>query len=501
MKYTSAPLFLAATLAGNAALGVTPEELWAHWQETATNRGVSLSAASEARDGDRLVVSDAIFGAEDDGTTIAVTFGTITLEDIGGGAVEITLEDSYPIIFRDDDAEIALDVRQKDARLVASGERAAISYDLSYAELALSLARVVILDDNGEKTPDASAEVTLTGVKGTYEITAADNGNSEYASSVGAEGATFDLAANDDESDGGVTIHVTMSDLASTTTGTTVPLADMDDIGEALAAGFAISSESSSGPTSITFEFTDDGDVTEFIGDFGGSASGITLSASEFDYNFGLTEGKLSLAAPGLAPIPFDGSFDEVTFGLGATTASDDEAGTFSLLARLQNIAISDSIWDMIDPTGQFPHDAASLVLDLGATGGWTPDLLEDAAEFDDVEPGDLLGQLHSLTLASAFLQAVGVEATATGAFTFDGTDTMTFGGIPAPEGKLTASLSGVQGLISTLSDMGLLGPDELFAVNIGLAEFAVPGAGEDTFSSEVEFRDGHLFVNGQQLQ
>ncbi len=47
---------------------------------------------------------------------------------------------------------------------------------------------------------------------------------------------------------------------------------------------------------------------------------------------------------------------------------------------------------------------------------------------------------------------------------------------------------------------IGLVPEQELMSVRMGLAMMAKPGAGPDELISEVEFRAGSLFVNGQQM-
>ena len=48
---------------------------------------------------------------------------------------------------------------------------------------------------------------------------------------------------------------------------------------------------------------------------------------------------------------------------------------------------------------------------------------------------------------------------------------------------------------------MGIVSEDEAMGFRMGLAMVAKPGPGPDELVSEIEFKDGGLFANGQQLQ
>ena len=98
-------------------------------------------------------------------------------------------------------------------------------------------------------------------------------------------------------------------------------------------------------------------------------------------------------------------------------------------------------------------------------------------------------------------LTVAGADLTGTGAFTFDNTDLETYGGMPKPTGKLALKLVGGNGLMDKLVALGVLPEDQAMSARMMLSMFANPGAGEDELNSELEFKDGGFFANGQQLQ
>ena len=77
-----------------------------------------------------------------------------------------------------------------------------------------------------------------------------------------------------------------------------------------------------------------------------------------------------------------------------------------------------------------------------------------------------------------------------------------TFAGVPAPTGTIDLKAVGVNGLLDKLMAMGLVPEDQMMGARMMLGMFAKVVEGQpDTMTSNVEFKDKHLFVNGMQLQ
>jgi hypothetical protein len=97
--------------------------------------------------------------------------------------------------------------------------------------------------------------------------------------------------------------------------------------------------------------------------------------------------------------------------------------------------------------------------------------------------------------------KGAGAEVSAAGGLTFDNADTVTFGGMPRPDGTITLGIKGANQLVDNLIALGILSEDDAMGFRMGLAMFARPGAGADELTSEIEFKEGGLFANGQRLQ
>ena len=109
--------------------------------------------------------------------------------------------------------------------------------------------------------------------------------------------------------------------------------------------------------------------------------------------------------------------------------------------------------------------------------------------------------QIDEVTIEDLRIAAVGAEATATGAMTFDWTDFQTIPGIARPEGAVTVNLNGANALMDTLVAMGLIPEGDLMMPRMMMGMFATT-VGDDMLESVLEVNsEGHVLANGQRLQ
>ena len=72
---------------------------------------------------------------------------------------------------------------------------------------------------------------------------------------------------------------------------------------------------------------------------------------------------------------------------------------------------------------------------------------------------------------------------------------------MPAPSGAINIDIKGVSALIDNLIKLGIITDDDAMGARMMLGMFTRPGAEADQVTSVIEFKDGGLFANGQQLQ
>jgi len=178
--------------------------------------------------------------------------------------------------------------------------------------------------------------------------------------------------------------------------------------------------------------------------------------------------------------------------------SADDEAQDFSLGVLLGDFTMSDFIWGIFDPSGQLPRDPATVALDVSGLVTLFANVMDPAA----MESSDVPGEVNAVTVHELVVSAAGVELTGQGDFEFDNSDLTSFDGIPKPVGAIDLALVGANGLMDKLVAMGLLPEEQAMGARMMMGMFAVPGDGEDSLKSKIEFtEEGYVLANGQRLK
>ena len=181
-------------------------------------------------------------------------------------------------------------------------------------------------------------------------------------------------------------------------------------------------------------------------------------------------------------------SVDHTMVDLVMPVTPSDARQPFRFRMALDGVATDDGIWDLFDPTGRLPRDPASLILDLEGTTVVAEDIFTDDPE---VPFRQTMAKLNEFNFSIA-----GAEVTGNGSATDTSTDDT-----PSGVGELDMTLTGVNSLIDTLVDMGLLPNEQAMGARMGLSLIARPD-GDDRLVSRIEINeDGQIFANGQRLK
>jgi hypothetical protein len=490
---------LAALLVSTAAgAQVTPEQVWQNWKDLGASYGQTLTATSETREGDTLVVTGLVITQEDEELSTRATVDRIGFRDRGDGTVEITLSPQVPVAFRatpPDEPPFTVDLRldQPGLVIVASADASATRYDVSGPSIKATL-DVPPSDDD---PADVEATVELLALAGQYSVSTDEL--SRITSEATADGLRLTVNAVDPnaETGGTMVLNANVSGLAGKSTGAILSAEQMEDVSAALAAGYATDGTLSYAGGDFTADLTDTTGPTKVTGRFGPG-----------NQSFGMNKDRLAVGGAGSdteirvsgATIPFPElvlSYAETAIDFFMPVSMSEVPQDFKLLARITDLAISDEVWAMFDPSAALPRDPATLVIDTVGQGRWLMDIFSPEAAATDTVPGELT----ALTINELLLRAVGASLTGQGALTFDNSDLTTFDGMPAPTGTLALTMVGANALLDRLSQSGLLPPDQVMGARMMMGLFGRPGEGPDTLTSSIEFKDKGLFVNGQQLQ
>lgn len=491
---------IALLMTSSAGLAdVTPEQVWQGWQDATAAMGNKVSAESATREGDTLVVSNISIGggAKDQPT---VTIGKMSFTDKGDGTVAVVLPDSYPLTISVPPTEvdakpttIKLDVAMPGASIIASGTPEAINYKTDAPEVSIKLGSI---DGTDAQKVNATGEIRLTGLAGTYVTEPGDLQTLTEDFSLKALNAA--VSGSDQASNSEFTLTANLADIVAKAAIKSPKGSDMADLQGALAKGATMDVGFTYGATSFDVNATDAGKPTQISGSLGGGSLAMAMDAARLDYSTDSKTVALKIASPDI-PIPDAAvNWGQAAFHLLMPVSKSDTPADFALMLNLTDLSVADGIWAMIDPTGGLKHDPATLVIDTKGKVTLTKDLLTDATGLENAEPP---GQLNAFDLTALTLRALGAELTGAGSFTFDNSDTATFGGVPAPTGKIDLKATGVNALIDTLVKMGFVPEDQAMQGRMMLSMFANTSTTADEMTSTLEFKDKHFFANGQQLQ
>ncbi|MEC8795458.1 MAG: DUF2125 domain-containing protein, partial [Pseudomonadota bacterium] len=159
---------------------------------------------------------------------------------------------------------------------------------------------------------------------------------------------------------------------------------------------------------------------------------------------------------------------------------------------------VEDSIWDLFDPQGILPRDPATISLDLSGKMEWLIDILSGA----EPQPGEIPALIYDVAINDLTIDLAGASVEGSGAFELNHDDYLSFDGIPAPIGDASFVITGANGLLDNLVEMGLMPEEQVLGVRMMMGIFATPGEGEDVLTSTIETTaDGQVFANGQRLK
>jgi hypothetical protein len=483
----------------SAFADVTPEEVWGNWKASAAQSGSSFTTESEAREGDTLVITGlSTLAAADPAVEAEGKIDEVRLRDLGDGTVEITMSYSYSMSVVTPAAEgieppvaqsVIISVKAPGAVTIASGTPEAVSYVFD----------IPALDATMQADPEGAdpVDIQFSAVNTTGSYLIEDGEVMSSSGDIAAESFSFALKGKDSLAGQDIDMTAAIGAIAGTFSATLLEPALMEDMGAALTAGFAFNFDTSYGATLFTVNLVEATGPTMISGGVESGKLTVGMDSTAFTYQTGSKGLNLAISSP---DIPFPEvklALSESGFGLSMPTTPTGAPAPFSFLAKLVDLTISDEIWGMLDPAGALPHDPASIILDGKGMATLTTNLFAAEAMESGAPPGDLV----SFDLVQLLARVAGAELTGTGAFTFDNTDLETFGGVPAPTGKIDLKVTGANTLMDTLISMGLLSEEDAMGARMMMSMFANPGAGEDEFTSVLEFKDKGFYANGQRLQ
>jgi len=200
-------------------------------------------------------------------------------------------------------------------------------------------------------------------------------------------------------------------------------------------------------------------------------------------------------------PLSLHLDVDQMAMDFGMPVSASDEPQDFTMALGFNGLELGNDIWAMFDPTETLPRDPAALSVDLTGQATLLQDLM-NFAEMSELAEGNLPIELNTLTIKNFLISAVGASLSGTGDFAFNNNDLVSFDGMPAPSGTADLKITGANGLIDKLIEMGFVQESDAMGARMMMGMFAVPGEGEDSIKSNLEItKDGKILANGQRIK
>lgn len=224
------------------------------------------------------------------------------------------------------------------------------------------------------------------------------------------------------------------------------------------------------------------------VGAFSLKDSVASISGTSSDVNYNITA-----TGMGMPPMQFD--LKEAVVNVAIPLDNVDESKPASYKIALDGLVLSDQVWGMFDANGLLPRDEISLDIDLSANMRWLKKLADiDLKDQNQAPPLEA----DSATVNAFNLKIAGAELITSGDVKIDNSQFP-----PVPDGTVNVSLKGAFGLLTKLTEMGLVPAQNTMMIQGMSGMFFKPGeGGEDHLVSTIVMtKDGHISANGMPLK
>ncbi|WP_116133566.1 DUF2125 domain-containing protein [Tropicimonas sp. IMCC34043] len=489
----------AAVLAASASAGwsLTAQEAWDTWETTAQTFGQTVTVGREIPGDGTLTLRDVTVASDEEGRTMVAKVAEVVLTDQADGTVRMTLSPEVPVTVTntetpDEAVMVSLLIGQSGLEIVGSDADGPTRFAIAAPSVTAKVVKMTINDLIQPLQLDAG----LQGLRGSYVL--APGAGGEMSSDMAADSFAFDLGYGKEGSGGALAADVTVSNLTSVARSVGVTRDVTDDLGAALRSGMASEGRAGYGPAAFDIEFRDGPQVFHANGGLASGSVDFALDAQRLSYEVGY-QGLDVTASGSSIPLPdLHLALGKAGIGFAFPSQPSDTAEPFGVNLALEDLALDEGLWSMVDPAGVLPRDPATLQLDLSGLGRWSADLFDPAAMAALDAQGVAPGEVEAVTIDKLNLVALGAQLTGTGGFTFDPTDTTTFEDIPRPEGTVDLTMTGGLDLIENLTKTGLIPQEQVMMVRMMVGMFAKPGKGPDELTSQITIApDGRVLING----
>ncbi len=491
-------------LASNVAMAeLSAQDVWSDWRAYMTGSGYEVSASEQVSDG-TLVVSDLslVMTTGSPAVMVKITADKIEFRENGDGTVSVILPANLPFSLagmdpKGEEFDVRIDYTQIGQEMVVSGMPDDMTYKYTASSLSVALASLSV---GGAEIPSdqARATATLSNVVSNTRMKIGDLRSYEQEMTSDSLAYDFGFAEAGTEKVGSV--KGSLSGFGFSGTASMPKEMDVANMQAMMKAGFGFDSEFHYSGGSTETSANDKGSQFSSTSSSQGGSLKVAMNAQSISYAFGQKATAISVATNQL-PFPIALNMADAGFNVTMPIAKSDQPQDFSIGFKLIDFTMSDMIWGIFDPAAVLPRDPATIVFDLAGKATVLFDMF-DPAVAEEMAKADAPGQLNALSIKDLRVSAVGTSLSGKGDFTFNNDDMQSFGGFPAPVGSVDLTLSGANGLLDKLIQMGIISDQDAMGARMMMGMLAVPGDGEDTLKSNIEINDkGEVLANGQRIK
>ena len=494
----AAPLMV-VLLSGTAHAALTADQVWQSWKDAAALAGMTVSAATEAKDGGSLMLNGVSIGP--DGAP-GLTISDIVLAEQSDGSVLITPGAGIGMDYAGSNGDTAnVNVAHEGLTITAREDAGALVYDYSATALKVDFdSKYATLGTTAEGTAmqgTSLGKVAFDDLAGSYSDT--PGANRAFGMTLTASNLAYDIVGDNSDIPMKTTSVSNTADVAldfNVVIPQTVSLLALQSAVEfqkALQEGFSFSGRTKQGVSNGS-----SGQESEFMP----YQLAVTAQPGEATFEFNKDNFSMQSASQGLVldvtsamvPAPIKVTSGPVVANILSPVMAGDVAGDYGLKMQLTDFTVNDEAWAMVDPGGVLKRDPANLSIDV--SGKAKIDFLALAIA-DETGAPPPVPQPETLDIKELALNVAGAAFAGTGAFTFDNAM-----GIPLPLGEANVSLTGGNALIDGLIATGMMTDEDAMGARMMMGMFFAPGADADSLTSKIEAKaGGEIWVNGQRIQ
>lgn len=444
-----------------------------------------------------LMLSDIKFTPESD---VAITLDWIKMTPSSENSedVIITMADTITIAGEDNDGPHRIDINTSNAKIVTN----------------LLLGPQFFMNPQSRLTASITADnISFSGDElNIDEVNALSFSADDFKFGAAFTMATRDLDGNlsfddlklsydikDDYSDGSMKADLTYESFEMTAMGRNLPMDEdglkpfIDENGEAKitfnvgATSFDMASAIPDLPMTIA-------------GQTGPGAGEVSFIDGKLLYAAEGSEAKYTFSpdpSAGIPVPPFEVSVAGGRVNVLLPLRKSDEAQDAVVQMDVRDLKIDETIWGMVDPTGNLDHGPINLNIDLAANYRLDRPLVESLDEDgnDDVPSPLMLGQINKADINRIFMNMAGAMVDAKGGFTFDNS-----AGFPMPNGSVDISIEGITRVTDHLVQMGMLQEQDIAMAMGMISAFMKQGDKADSYSTTIKVDETGITANGTPL-